>query len=81
MKIIFRETSDLLEWDMTSFKFTKTKIIEKNLMINRNVKLQKKKKKKKIRHKPKSKTKFTKESIRQTKNGRKLKTINQSNNI
>ena len=44
MKMIFRETSDLLEWDMTSFKFTKTKIIEKNLMINRNVKLQKKKK-------------------------------------
>ena len=43
--MIFRETSDLLEWDMTSFKFTKTKIIEKNLMINRNVKLQKKKKK------------------------------------
>ena len=80
--MIFRETSDLLEWDMTSFKFTKTKIIEKNLMINRNVKLQKKQKKnKKFRHKPKSKTKFTKESIRQTKNGRKLKTINQSNNI
>ena len=51
MKMIFRETSDLLEWDMTSFKFTKTKIIEKNLMINRNVKLQKKKK-------PKSKTKI-----------------------
>ena len=46
--MIFRETSDLLEWDMTSFKFTKTKIIEKNLMINRNVKLQKKKKKKKL---------------------------------
>ena len=45
--MIFREASDLLKWDMTSFKFTKTKIIEKNLMINRNVKLQKKKKKKK----------------------------------